>query len=185
MKLKKIGCKTFEYNEVFNIFNNVETKEVVIFGNGPSIKELKDVFFEKSKKRLTIAVGFTTYVKPPSNPNSDGFRYTIFQKKVRYFELCLDNIINIEVNKTFRYRQIPNNLKTKLSHLKNVYRDHHLLEVVIPFLKNDIQLSKKFNKRFSDKENIRGIFNIIFDSYPIGYFDKEENIEGNLLKLVS
>lgn len=57
MRLKKIGCKTFEYNEVFNIFNNVETKEVVIFGNGPSIKELKDVFFEKSKKRLTIAVG--------------------------------------------------------------------------------------------------------------------------------
>ena len=142
-------------------------------------------YLERYLKYEKDRVGPTTYVKPPSNPNSDGFRYTTFPKKVRYFKLCLDNITNIEVNKTFRNRQIPKGIEFKLQNLKNLYRDHHLLEVVIPFLKNDIQLSKKFNNRFTVKENIRGIFNIIFDSYPIGYFDKDENIEHNLLKLVS
>ena len=142
-------------------------------------------YLERYLKYEEDRVGPTTYVKPPTNPNSDGFRYTTFPKKVRFFELCLDNIINIEVNKTFRHRQIPNGLKTQLCNLKKLHRDHHLLEVVIPFLKNDIQLSKRFNNRFTVKENIRGIFNIIFESYPIGYFDKDENIEHSLFKLVS
>ncbi len=141
-------------------------------------------YLERYLKYEYDRVGPTTYVKPPTDRSSDGFRYTTYPKKVRYFKLCLDNITNIEVNKTFRYRQIPKGIGGKLQSLKELCRDHHLLEVVIPFLKNDIQLSKKFNNRFTVKENIRGIFNIIFDSYPIGYFDKDENIEHNLLKLV-
>ena len=134
-------------------------------------------YLERYLKYESDRVGFSTYVKPPSNPNSNGFRYTIYPNKVRYFKLCLDNIINPKINTIFRVRQIPTNFKSKLNDLKKEYRNHHLLEVVIPFLKYDIQLSKKFNKRFSDKENIRGIFNIIFDSYPNGYFDKIENME--------
>ncbi len=161
----------------------------MLMSKGEYFKYMESHYEEKYLKRYLKyeydRVGFNTYVRPPSNPYSDGFRYTTYPKKVRYFDLCLDNIINIKVNKTFLNRQIPNDLETKLSHLKNVKRDHHLLEVVIPFLKNDISLSKKFNNRFSIKENIRGIFNIIFDSYPIGYFDKNENIEGNLLQFVS
>ena len=142
-------------------------------------------YLERYLKYEYDRVGFSTYVKPPINPYSDGFRYTTYPKKVKYFKLCLDNITNIEINNTFRNRQKPNGIKFELQNLKSMWRNHHLLEVVIPFLKNDIQLSKKFNNRFSDKENIRGIFSIIFDSYPISYFDKDENIEKVQLDLVS
>ena len=142
-------------------------------------------YLERYLKYESDRVGFSTYVRPPSNPTSDGFRYTTYPNKVRYFKLCLDNIINPQINTTFRVKQIPTNFKSKLNELNNEKRNHHLLEVIIPFLKNDIQLSKKFNNRFSDKENIRGIFNIIFENYPIGYFDKDENIESNLLEMVS
>ena len=143
-------------------------------------------YLERYLKYEVDRVGFSTYVRPPSNPNSNGFRYSTYPNKVRYFKLCLDNIINPQINTTFRVRQIPTNFQSKLNELKiDEIRTHHLLEVVIPFLKNDIQLSKKFNNSFSNKENIRGIFHIIFESYPIGYFDKVENIEQITLDMIS
>ena len=145
------------------------------------INQTDNSYIRKNKTQLVLndwfRVGCQTYVRPPASPFSSGFKYTVLPKKQSRFSLCLDNITNPKLNRTFRNKEVPSDFNFQISRLKQLPKTHQLMEIVIPFLMNDIELSKKFNHRFSNKEVIRGYFHMIFESYPNGYFDNEENLE--------
>ena len=132
--------------------------------NNPYIKRNKRHFILND----TFRVGYSTYVRPPTNPYSDSFKYTILSNKRRYFNLGLNNIMNIKHNKTFRNKNISAELRNRVNILIQLPKTYQLLETVIPFLKNDVQISQTYNRNFTIKENIRGLFHIIFESYPNG-----------------
>ena len=54
----------------------------------------------------TFRVGFSTYVKPPTNPFTDGFKYSTYPKKMKFFNDCVRNITNPKRNSYFRINPI-------------------------------------------------------------------------------
>ena len=129
---------------------------------------------EKHKKRIEHwQVGPSTYVKPYKNRNSSSFRYNTFPKRVKFLTQCLNEIPNPKRNTYFRTSTPPAEVLSALDKIHNNL-NHYNLETLLPFLKTDLEIQKRVNRKFCIDENIRGMFLIILGSYPQDFFSQPQ-----------
>lgn len=115
-------------------------------------------------------VGYSTYLRPYKNMNSDGFRYTTYPKKVRFFRDSITGITDPNRNSFFKLKKPPTHFEASIANIRRW--SPKIFEGLIPFLRCDVEIKKRLNKDFLVDENIRGMFLIVVGSYPIGFFDK-------------
>lgn len=118
-------------------------------------------------------VGHFTYLRPPKDMKSDGYKYKTIPKKIEFLKQSIDGIIDPKRNTFFRVLKPNEEFTENIEKVKN-HLTFKIFEGLLPFLKYDLEISKRMNKKFGIDENIRGMFLEVIEPYPIGFFDKPQ-----------